>query len=372
MSHWRILLEPQGQYTMTEQADILKTKNNQIIELGIKIIDTNGKFLTNEKELKGYIPFVTTLPLPEGEESRITLYNETETVRNNFNDRNRAPEKGITFHDENFSVVRLEKSPLIINYNIAKDIDVVELAVRNAKGELIYTLKESKPNPLSPIPFIWPGKENKDNGNSGGNVAPGNYTISLTAYDKQNNSYYTPARLATVTAEREKKQLNLKAKRIANNGQENYYGFIKFETQGGEQYGLEKIYVWLHGSEGVFSKPISSALYISLSDFDPGHSSISSDPVLLATNKLAKIKVSLLNSFGQPIINAPVSLYSRRNKNRTIDHFGKDRQRTNSTGVAEFTFYSDLPGDAEIYALSDMLWINKKPLIIKIRNKSDL
>lgn len=373
-SHWQVIMELQnGEIKTSKGSNIIKVKNNQTFNLGIKIIDPDGKYITKENELPGYLPYITTLPLPEGEQTRLNISSELTIRTSDFQESSDSSfAQGISFKNKTLPQVQPGKSPLIINYSIAKDIDVVELNIRNSKGELIYTLKESKPDPRAPIPFVWPGTEINKADHTEKTAGAGNYMVNLLAYDKQNNLYSTPAKLTSVITRQEKKQIDLQAKKIANNGSGKYYGTATLETRGTEQYGLEKIYLWLHGSEGTFRKPLSSVLYLSFANFSAEHSTLLAETSTLTLGKTTTIKVELCNSFGQPIINAPVSLYSRRNNRRICDYFTPETQRTDLNGVASFKLSSDIPGETEIFALSDMIWVNQKPLVIKVVNKNDL
>lgn len=366
-SYWQIIIEPTAGNFNKRQNNLIQVNSNQPVLLGIKIINPEGKVVLKERDLAKFQPYITSLPLLEDEPSKLNLLIDKENKGINPQENQKSLKKGVNFSDDNLPNVQLGKAPLIINYNLAPDIDIVELNIYNSKGKLVHSLKESKPNPLNPLPFVW-NTQDSDSFKEQNPLEPGNYTINLVGLDKNNNIFKTTDKLINVTNIAERKTLKIEARKVINNGDNNYYGYINLEPIGFNYYGLEKIYAWLHGSEDNFDKPISAALYTSFASFDPAKSYLNTNCNSLNPGSKCQIRVVLINSFGQPVPNASVSIYSRRNRHRKIDNLNPALTKTNSEGIAVFNFQSNIPGEAEIYALSDFIWINEKPLIIKINN----
>ncbi|MBU1703804.1 MAG: hypothetical protein KJ922_00400, partial [Nanoarchaeota archaeon] len=66
--------------------------------------------------------------------------------------------------------------PSEIEYSVKSQCQSVTMDIINSSGSVVYSLAESSPNPVKPIPFVWKGKAA-----DGQNVASGTYTIQLKA-----------------------------------------------------------------------------------------------------------------------------------------------------------------------------------------------
>lgn len=362
---WQIRLDPvAGNYTLKNKK-ILTLPAKGKVKLGVKIIDATGKNITDEKQLAGYLPFISKLPLPKGEESRLAISIE-KTESNALEKLTTLPSTKKTetmLRSLNNDLLELKKQePLLVNYTIGQNIENVELIILNNQGEQLFVLKEAAPDPQNPLPFIWQNNHEKNS----------NYTYFLKCTDTQKNSYTTKPQAVVIKTNRPSEKSAFNSQKIENNGGENYYGFVELTSLNRESYGLEKIYAWLHGSAQFNEKPISSSLYFSFAKFSREHSQIKTDlnnETLIHERK--KITIILHDQQGAPIANAPVTLYSHRNYQKNIDQFINNGRRTDQTGSAEIYFKSGIAGEAEIFALSDLTWLNKKPYIIKVKSSRE-
>ncbi len=365
--HWQIKLEPLNIDSRQLKSPKILLAGQTPFMLGVKIINPEGEIVTAKNKLPNYVPYLTSLPLPEGETSRIKInLDSLDNIEKPVQQTAEILNEGLKLKDANPGNIQ-SGQPLVLDYALADNINVVELAIYDEQGNKVYAIVDSKPNPAAPVPLIWDGTYFNSPGNDDGKpVKPGSYTVGLQGRTKQNQVFTTASKPVNVTGREERSKLQLNAKKIINNGTGQYFGYANIIPSNSSDSGLEKIYLWLNGSETAELKPISTALYLSFSRINPDRSQISAEQTTVGLGRSIQLRIALADEQGRALINVPVSLYSRRNGRRIIDVFSPETARTNASGYAEIDFRSEIPGEAEIYGLSDMLWINKKPLTIKI------
>ncbi len=354
---WQIELEPlSGEYTIKHKK-IITIPPKSKLKLGVKITDPTGKTIDSEKGLAGYLPFVSALPWPENEDNRLAIYIEKHSTEKTEM-RNTALKKETKIRSLNQDLLELKKQePLLVNYSIDNSVESVELIILNSHGEQLFVIKEAAPDPQNPLPFVWQNNNEKQH-----------YIYFLKCTDKEKNNYVTKPQAVLIKTDRRTEKIVLNSQKIENNGSGNYYGFLEITSLNRENYGLEKLYAWLHGSATGQENPASSTLYFSFSKFSPENSQIKSEGSnSTLINERKKIIITLRDQYNEPIANAPVTLYSRRNYKKNIDQFINNGRRTNGNGEAEIYFKSDIVGEAEIFAMSDLTWINQKPYIINVK-----
>lgn len=320
-----------GEHTVRGKK-IISIPQNGKLKLGVAL---KGK--TNLPEV-----YAMLLPVPEIDERSVDFV-ETQVLQ--------TVSKKLGFVNSTFPSFDPSREPLVVPYFVPEGIKQVTLTIKSSKGP-VYKVTEPVPDPKNPIPFVWQGE----------NIAPGDYVLSLSAKDKDKLIESVPA---VVRVSETKRAQTFKAKKITQEAQGKYYGYISILNSSIEKCGVTKLFVWLNGTENSEKKPVSTSLYITNAQFDAGYSSVSGQQSG-SIGKDIPITVLLKDSTGRPIVNAHVQLYSRRNGDTEIDMFQPKDIQTDNAGVAKFILRTQIPGEAAIYALSDLIWINEQPVIIKI------
>lgn len=308
--------------------------------VGLQIISPEGTIIKTKAQLDKITPFVAIVPLPESSAQRIN-FKQVKTI----NETN-----VLSFADE--PVQSVPGKPMLVNYTLPKDIQVVEFSVNDALGRPVYVKKESLPDPRNPLPFAWtPDKRS------------GEYYVELKGYDSQNKIRKTEPKLLRLADTA--REMNYTP--VVNRQSGDYYSLVDFSALSATQ-GLNKIYFWLYGTEDSSGLPVAGSLYVTFSTFAPENSSLLAPSSEVKRGQKQRIRVQLFDKRNEPLAGARVEFFSVRNQKKIIDKFSQNSILTNAQGEAAVDFSSDIPGEAEIYALSDQVWVNTKPLIIKVRD----
>jgi hypothetical protein len=332
-------LRPEAVYGVKHKINENVITPEQDFGLGLKIISPAGLPVRTREELGQMTPFVAIVPLPENSERRVdfrqtALKDKTGTAL----DFAEEPEQSAPGR------------PVVVNYTIPPEIQVVEFTVSDARGRPLYVKKESAPDPRDPLPFVWTPDQRG-----------GEYYAGLKGYTAQNKVLKTAPRPLRLT---ERRALNYQP--VVNRQSGDYYGLVDLRAWPARQ-GLHKIYFWLYGTEDSSGQPVAGSIYVTFSALAPENSSLSA-PAETGRGQAQRVCARLLDRNGLPVAGARVEFFSLRNRQKTLDRFSPAAALTDAQGEAAVQFVSDIPGEAEIYALSDQVWVNERPLTIQVQD----
>ncbi|MDR2430738.1 MAG: hypothetical protein LBD99_00550 [Candidatus Margulisbacteria bacterium] len=329
-------LQPEFAYGVKRRVNENTIAPDYNFGVGLKIISPEGMLVKTAEQLAGLLPLAAIVPLPENARQLVSFKADVA-----------APET-LAFADtpERAAPGR----PLLVNYSLPADIRVVEFTVSDALGRPLYARKESAPDPANPLPFVWTPPKNTDE-----------YYAELKGYDQQNKISKTAPKLLGQRAVFQPDYRTVPARQSGD-----YYGILDLSALPAAQ-GLHKIYFWLYGTEDAAGRPLAASVYVTFSTFAPEHSSLTAGTETPRGQKL-RLRVQLLDKQREPVSGARVKFFSRRNSWKMIDKFSPDSALTDALGEVWTDFVSDIPGEAEIFALSDQVWVNASPLVVKVRD----